>query len=86
MSNIPTSKARRTFARTMNRVARRRERIVLMRRGQRLVAIVPVEDLDRLEAMEDAEDVAEAEKAEREAEEKGERPVPWEKVKKDLGL
>ncbi len=86
MSKLPTSKARSAFARTLDRVARRRERIVLMRRGKRVAVLIPVEDLDLLEAMEDAEDVAEAEKAERDAEQKGERPVPWEKVKKHLGL
>jgi prevent-host-death family protein len=86
MPRLPTSKARSAFAHTLNRVARRRERIALVRRGKVVAALVPVEDLARLEAMEDREDVAEAERAEKEGAEKGERPVPWEKVKKAAGL
>ncbi len=57
-----------------------------MRRGQRVAVIVPVEDLDLLEAMEDAKDVAEAEKAEREMERTGEKPIPYERARKELGL
>ena len=85
MSRLSTSKARSAFARTLNR-ARRGERIVLVRRGKPVAALVPAEDLARLEAMEDREDATEAERAEREAEKRGDRPVPWEKVKKDAGL
>ncbi len=86
MSNLPTSKARDAFARTLGRVARTGEPIVLIRRGKRVAAIVSVEDLDRLAAMEDAADSADADAAEREAAESGEPRVPLETVKKAAGL
>lgn len=86
MSNLPTSKARNAFARTLGRVARTGEPIVLIRRGKRVAAIVSVEDLDRLAAMEDAADIADADAAVAEMKRTGEKPIPWEQVKRDLGL
>ncbi|HEX9560795.1 MAG TPA: type II toxin-antitoxin system Phd/YefM family antitoxin, partial [Candidatus Dormibacteraeota bacterium] len=51
---IPVSEAREQLADLVNRVAYRRERITLGRRGKKIAAIVSAEDLDLLEALEDA--------------------------------
>jgi len=77
---------RKDFAETVNRVAYGRERVVVHRRGKDLAALIPVEDLALLEELEDRRDIREAEQALAEAKAKHERPIPWEKAKKQLGL
>ena len=88
MPRLNVMEARKTFGKTVNRVAFGKERIILERRGEDVVAIVPVEDvrlLERLERdMEDRIDAAEADRILDDA-----KPgdfVPWEQVKKALGL
>ena len=74
------------FSDTLNRVAYRGERIVLRRRGKDLAAIVPLEDLALIERLEDEIDVREARKALAEMKRKGQKPIPYEKVRRELGL
>ena len=81
MTRMAASKVREEFADTLNRVAFGKERIVLHRRGKKLAAIVPVEDLVFLEEVEDRMDLEAARKA---LKERG--AVPWKKVKAKLGL
>jgi prevent-host-death family protein len=50
MSEHTTTEAREMFSELVNRVAYGKERVVLTRRGKRLVAIVPAEDLETLGA------------------------------------
>ena len=82
--SIDTSVARDGLSDTLNRVSYGKERIVIKRHGKELAALVPMEDLMLLEELEDRLDLEDARAALAEAEEKG--TVPWEKVKKDLGL
>ena len=82
MTTIPISEARDKLADLGNRAALRGERVIVERRGKNLFAIVPVEDVELLERLEDEEDIRLARKA---MKEKG-PSIPWEKVKKDLGL
>ncbi len=86
MTKLAASKVRDSFSDTLNRVAYRRERIVLRRRGKDLVAIVPMEDLALIERLEDEIDVRRARKALAETKRKGKKPIPLEKLKRDLGL
>ena len=81
MSRLTASRARQGFADALNRVAYGKERIVLHRRGKDLAALIPVDDLALLEEIEDRVDV---EAARRALKEKG--SIPWDKIKKDLGL
>jgi len=62
------------------------ERILLRRRGRDLAAIVPMEDLALIEKIEDATDVREAKKALTRMRRTGKKPVPLEKLKRNLGL
>jgi prevent-host-death family protein len=55
MKSIDTTQARQEFAETVNEVAYGRRRIVVSRRGRRVAAIVPVEDLDLIERCEQEE-------------------------------
>jgi prevent-host-death family protein len=84
MARLAASKVREGFSDTINRVAYGRERVILHRRGKEVAAVVPMEDLKLLEAIEDRIDLEEARKSLAHAKKHG--TIPWEKVKKDLGL
>ncbi len=81
---IDSSVARDSMSDTLNRVSYSKERIVIRRHGKDLAALVPMEDLRFLEELEDRLDLEEARAALSEAETEG--TIPWDKVKKDLGL
>ena len=81
---LDVSVARDTISETINRVSYGKERIIIRRHGKELAALVPMEDLRFLEELEDRLDLEEARKALSEAEEEG--TIPWEKVKRELGL
>jgi prevent-host-death family protein len=66
---------------TINRVAYQGERTVLTRHGKGVAALVPVEDFALLEKLEDEADIKAARAALRESGE-----IPWEQVKRELGL
>lgn len=82
MTALTISKARQDLAEVVNRVAYRGERVVIRRRGKRLAALIPIEDLDRLEALEDRLDGEAAKKALAESKER----ISYAKVRKGLGL
>ncbi len=86
MARLSTSKLREDLADALNRVSYRGERIVLNRRGKDVAVLVSMEDLALLEKLEDRLDYEAAEKALAEMKAKGEKPIPWKKVKTDLGL
>lgn len=67
----------------------RGERVMGTGGGVTLAAIVSIEDLrllQELEADEDRQDIESAERIMAEARANGEQPVPWEQVKRELGL
>jgi prevent-host-death family protein len=86
MSTITAAKARDNFSDILGKVSYAKERITLTRRGRAVAAVIPIEDLELLEAIEDHLDAKDALAALEEWERSGEPSVPWEQVKKDLGL
>ena len=70
------------MAELVNQAAYRGRRTALARRGKVVAAIVSAEDLRVLEAIEDRLDVEAARKALAESDER----IPYEKVRKELGL
>ncbi len=84
MSTLSTVEARGNFSDLVNRSAYGKERVVLTRRGKGVAAVVPIEDLRLLEAIEDRLDLEDIEKAL--ANPKNKKAIPWNKVKKELGL
>ncbi len=84
MGQVNTVNARAQFSEIINRAAFGKERVTLTRRGKEIVAVVPIEDVKLLEALEDKIDLEDARAALAEAKKKG--TVPWEKIKKDLGI
>jgi prevent-host-death family protein len=72
---------RNNLADAINRVAYGRERILLERRGKKVAALVPVEDVELLEELEDQADIRAAKKA---LKEKG--GITLEELKKKYGI
>jgi prevent-host-death family protein len=82
MTTITISEAREHLAKIGKRIALRGDRVIVTRRGKKLFALVPVEDAEFMERREDESDLRAIRRAK-----KDKRPsIPWEKVKKDLGL
>ena len=77
---VSTSAARAQFADLVNRAEYAGERTVVHRRRKPVAAVVPIEDLELIERYEDELDVRLIRKARKE------KTIPWEKVKKELGL
>jgi hypothetical protein len=83
---MSASKVREYFWETLNQVSCQGKRIILHRRGKDVAALVPVEDLALIEKIENRIDFEEAERILADLEVKGDKPIPWEQVKKDLGF
>lgn len=71
--------------RALERVAKG-ERVRVRRKGRPAVYLVSETDLKILEEIEDRLDIEAADAALADMKAKGEKPIPWEKVKKELGL
>ena len=82
MSRATVKKPTPDFDRTIARVSHG-ERVVLRQGRKAVAAVVSIEDLRLLEELEDRMDVKEAEKR---LADPAEVPIPYEKVRKDLGL
>ena len=77
---LTTSTARSQFADIISRAEYAGERTVVHRRKKPVAAIVPIEDLELIERYEDELDLRSIRKARKE------KTIPWEQVKKELGL
>ncbi|MCX7049426.1 MAG: type II toxin-antitoxin system prevent-host-death family antitoxin [Candidatus Sumerlaeota bacterium] len=82
MTFVSTVDLRRMQTRLFDRVVRGHERIIVRRREKNIGAIISIDDLERLQAMEDAEDIKAIDES---MAEPGE-DVPYEQVRKELGL
>lgn len=80
---LDLTQARARLTESVNRVSYRGERIVIQRHGRPVAALVSVEDLALIRELEDRIDLEDARKALAEANGKF---VPWETVKRELGL
>jgi prevent-host-death family protein len=81
---VPVHRARRSLADLINRTAYAGERIRLGRRGRAVAALVPLQDLELIEALEDRIDIEAARRALKEA--RGQKLIPWKRIKAELGL
>ena len=80
---LDLTQARAHLTESVNRVSYRGERIVIQKHGRPVAALVPVEDLALIREIEDRIDLEDARKALAEANGKF---IPWETVKRKLGL
>lgn len=81
---LNSTDARENLAEILNRVAYAKDRVRITRRGKEVAAVVPIEDLELIERLEDEIDIREAKKALADAKKHG--TIPWDTVKKELGL
>lgn len=81
-TTITTAEARKNFAEIVNKVAYGKEPIVLTRRGQKIAALVSIDELELLQQIEDHIDIEDAKKALSEPGENISAEVVW----KQLGL
>jgi prevent-host-death family protein len=82
VTTLNITEIRDNLSEAISRVAYKGERILVRRSGKDVVAIVSVEDLAALEALEDRLDVEAADAALAESDER----IPYEKVRRELGL
>jgi len=81
-TTITTVDARKYFADILNKVSYGREPIILTRRGEKIAALVSIEELELLQQIEDVIDIKDAKQA---LSEIGEN-ISADKVWKQLGL
>lgn len=87
MSEMTVTVARSRLSEAVDTARVSHEPVYLLRRGRRVAALIDAEDLAKLiEAAEDLNDLRAAEAARTEMTETGDRAVPWEEVKAELGL
>jgi len=86
MTTLTATQARGNLPETLNQVAYGGERIVIKRRGKAVAAIISAQDLTLLEALEDRYLAEAADEALAEMKAKRQKPIPWKKVKANLGL
>ena len=82
MNRLTVSELREDLSTALNKVAFGGERIILERNNKEVAALIPIEDLALLRELEDRADLAAIKKAMKEPG----RNIPWEKVKKELGI
>ncbi len=83
MKRIGARELRNEMSDALNRVAYRGERIAVERRGKEVAVLVPIEDAELLERLEERVDVEEVKRILADPKEK---PIPYRKVRKALGL
>lgn len=81
-TRVSASAARERLSDLLNEVSVRGDRVVLERHGKRVAAMISPDDLDLLQALEDRYDLEEMRRVLAESNER----IPWEDVKRKLGL
>lgn len=84
MSSLNSSDARQHFPELINEASYAKKRTIVTRRGKKVAAIIPIEDLEVLEALENKIDLDEARIALKDVEKNG--AISWEELKNELGL
>ena len=79
---MAVSQAREELAELVNLVHYRNERVLLLRHGRPVAALISAEDLELLEQLEDAADLRAAKEALADPEQGP--PVPWEELEAEL--
>lgn len=84
MSSLNSSEARQHFPELISKAAYAKKRTIVTRRGRKVAAIVPIEDLEALEAIENKIDLEEARAVLKDIKKHG--AISWEDLKTELGL
>lgn len=87
MTEMSVTEARARLADVVDEARVAHDPVFLTRRGRRVAAVIDADDLQRLiENAEDLADIQGARDARAEMDETGEAAIPWEQVKRDLGI
>ena len=87
MSEMSVTEARARLADVVDEARVAHDPVFLTRRGRRVAAVIDADDLQRLiDAAEDLADIEAARAARIELATPGQKAIPWEQVKADLGL
>jgi prevent-host-death family protein len=87
MNEMTVTEARARLADVVDQARVEHDPVFLTRRGRRVAAVIDADHLEQLiEAAEDLADLQAAAAARAEMTEAGQRAIPWEQVKADLGL
>lgn len=78
-NNMTSAQARNQFPDLVSQASYAKKRTIITRRGKKVAAIVPIEDLEYLQALEDARDIEKIEQSLKEGEFED-----WEIVKRRL--
>ncbi len=84
MPNIPATIEEHHISDAIERVTSEKDRLIVVREGKEIAAVVPLEDLETLEELDDLLEQADIEAARKEAQEKG--TIPLQEVKARFGL
>jgi len=84
MPSTPATIQEHDISDLIDRVTSEKDRVIVVRDGKEVAALVPLEDLETLEELDDLLEQAEADAALKEAQEKG--TITLEEVKAGLGL
>ncbi len=82
-TTMTTIDAKENFTDLLNHVSHTKERVILLRRGKEVAAVVSIEDLQFLETTRDKQDLREAIEALKETKTHG--AIPLEKLKDEIG-
>ena len=82
-TTMTTIDAKENFTDLLNHVSHTKERVILVRRGKDVAAVVPLEDLQFLESTQDKHDLQEAIDALKEAKNSG--TITLEQLKEEVG-
>ena len=84
---LPVSEAKQHLGALVDRAHLQHEPVSLSKRGRRVAVLVDADDFDRMvERLEEIDDAQAAIAARREVEETAAEPLPWDDVKRELGL
>ncbi|MBN9632303.1 MAG: type II toxin-antitoxin system Phd/YefM family antitoxin [Actinobacteria bacterium] len=84
---LPVSEAKQHLGALVDRAHLQHELVSLSKRGRRVAVLVDADDFDRMvERLEEIDDAQAAIAARREVEETTAEPIPWDDVKRELGL
>lgn len=87
LPHVSSRTLRNRLGTTLRLVSRDKERIVLQdSRGKEVAVIVPLDDMALIREMEDRIDTQAADQSLAEMKAKGEKPIPYEQVRRELGL
>lgn len=86
MKNVNVTEVRDNLGDLLSQVTKKHERFTVTQHGKPVAVLVSVEDGEALEEIEERIDTLEARKALKQMADRGEKPIAWSKVKKELSL